>query len=90
MIASDSGLFTVGIGSAPNTYFMQRAAELLKFASSTIDGTYDDAVRVSSQWAAEDVLVVSDTSWEGYTEVPRTVIDGYEVVSLQSISETKE
>ena len=41
-----------------------------------VDGTYDDAVRASAALAADDVLVVSDTSWEGYTEVPRTVIDG--------------
>jgi diaminopropionate ammonia-lyase len=42
-----------------------------------VDGTYDDAVAVSAAMARDDVLVVSDTSWEGYTEVPRTVIDGY-------------
>jgi diaminopropionate ammonia-lyase len=42
-----------------------------------VDGTYDDAVAVSAALARDDVLVVSDTSWDGYTEVPRTVIDGY-------------
>jgi diaminopropionate ammonia-lyase len=42
-----------------------------------VDGTYDDAVEVSAAMARDDVLVVSDTSWEGYTEVPRAVIDGY-------------
>jgi diaminopropionate ammonia-lyase len=47
---------------------------------TVVDGTYDDAVRASAQLAAEDVLVVSDTSWEGYTEVPRTVIDGYATI----------
>ncbi|MDQ1455283.1 MAG: diaminopropionate ammonia-lyase [Actinomycetota bacterium] len=50
-------------------------------ASVTIvDGTYDDAVRASAALEADDMLVVSDTSWEGYTEVPRTVIEGYATI----------
>ena len=44
---------------------------------TVVDGTYDDAVRASAALATDTVLVVSDTSWEGYTEVPRTVIEGY-------------
>jgi diaminopropionate ammonia-lyase len=47
---------------------------------TVVDGTYDDAVRASAAEAADDVLVVSDTSWEGYTEVPRWVIDGYDTI----------
>ena len=47
---------------------------------TVVDGTYDDAVRASAALAAQDVLVVSDTSWEGYTEVPRTVIEGYATI----------
>jgi diaminopropionate ammonia-lyase len=47
---------------------------------TVIDGTYDDAVRASAALATDDVLVVSDTSWEGYTEVPRTVIEGYATI----------
>src|SRR5437763_1955314 len=45
-----------------------------------VDGTYDDAVRASAALADDAVLVVSDTSWEGYTEVPRTVIEGYATI----------
>ncbi|HEV7524904.1 MAG TPA: diaminopropionate ammonia-lyase [Acidimicrobiia bacterium] len=47
---------------------------------TVVDGTYDDAVRASAALAADAVLVVSDTSWEGYTEVPRTVIEGYATI----------
>src|SRR5437016_7143746 len=47
---------------------------------TVVDGTYDDAVRASAALEADDVLVVSDTSWEGYTEVPRTVIEGYATI----------
>ena len=47
---------------------------------TVVDGTYDDAVRASAALASDDVLVVSDTSWEGYTEIPRTVIEGYATI----------
>jgi diaminopropionate ammonia-lyase len=43
-----------------------------------VPGSYDDAVRVSA--AEPGVLVVSDTSWEGYTDVPSWVIAGYSTV----------
>jgi len=47
---------------------------------TVVDGTYDDAVVAAAALAANDVLVVSDTSWPGYTEVPRLVIDGYATI----------
>ncbi len=43
-----------------------------------VDGTYDDAVRrASADAAANGWQVISDTSWEGYEEVPRWVMQGY-------------
>jgi diaminopropionate ammonia-lyase len=51
---------------------------------TVVDGSYDDAVRASAALASDDVLVVSDTSWEGYTEVPKTVIDGYETIFAEA------
>ena len=47
---------------------------------TVVDGTYDDAVRASAALATDRALVVSDTSWDGYTEVPRNVIDGYATI----------
>ncbi len=44
---------------------------------AVVDGTYDDAVAASAALAGETTLVVSDTSWPGYTEVPANVIAGY-------------
>jgi len=41
------------------------------------DGTYDEAVQHAAGLADDRHLVVSDTSWPGYEEVPRRVIDGY-------------
>jgi diaminopropionate ammonia-lyase len=45
-----------------------------------VEGTYDDAVAASAALAADDVLVVSDTSWDGYVDVPADVIAGYTTI----------
>jgi len=47
---------------------------------SVVDGTYDDAVTASAALAAPDALVISDTSWDGYTEIPGWVIEGYSTI----------
>lgn len=47
---------------------------------SVVEGTYDESVAESARHAADEVLVVSDTSWEGYVDVPRWVIDGYSTI----------
>lgn len=46
----------------------------------SVDGDYDDAVRRAAEEASARCLVVSDTSWPGYTEVPTWVMDGYATV----------
>jgi diaminopropionate ammonia-lyase len=46
-----------------------------------VAGTYDDAVRQAARdAAAEGWHVVSDTSYEGYTDIPRNVMQGYAVM----------
>lgn len=49
-------------------------------AVTIVDGTYDDAVARSARDAGERCLVISDTSWEGYQDVPLNVIDGYATI----------
>jgi diaminopropionate ammonia-lyase len=44
---------------------------------TVVDGTYDEAVARSAEEASERCLVISDTSWPGYVDVPRWVIEGY-------------
>ena len=44
---------------------------------TVVDGGYDEAVRRSARDAASGCLVVSDTSWDGYEDVPARVIEGY-------------
>lgn len=50
---------------------------------TVVDGTYDDAVTRSAREAGDDCLVISDTSWEGYVETPRHVIEGYSTVFFE-------
>jgi diaminopropionate ammonia-lyase len=45
-----------------------------------VEGSYDDAVARSAQDAGERCLVISDTAWPGYEEVPTWVIEGYSTV----------
>ena len=43
-------------------------------------GTYDDAVTLSAGMAGDRDLVISDTSWPGYEDPPRWVIEGYATI----------
>jgi len=46
-----------------------------------VPGNYDDAVRECARQAnADGWHVVSDTSWPGYTEVPRDIMQGYRLM----------
>lgn len=42
-----------------------------------VPGGYDDAVARSAREEGERCAVISDTSWPGYADVPRWVIEGY-------------
>ena len=48
-----------------------------------VDGTYEDAVARAAQDASTSCLVVSDTSWPGYEEIPRWVTEGYSTIMLE-------
>ncbi len=45
-----------------------------------VDGGYDDAVDLAAAQASDDTLVISDTAYPGYTDVPRWVSDGYSTI----------
>lgn len=47
---------------------------------SVSTGNYDLAVAEVAAWESDTTLVVSDTSWEGYDDVPRWIIDGYSTI----------
>lgn len=45
---------------------------------TVIDGNYDKAVRqMAEDAAANDWIIISDTSWEGYKDIPEWVMQGY-------------
>jgi len=45
-----------------------------------VEGNYDDAVRVAAAMGDDQHLVVSDTSWPGYEEIPTWIAEGYETL----------
>ena len=46
--------------------------------ASITDLRYDDTVRLAKQRAEQpDCVLVQDTSWDGYTEVPSWILQGY-------------
>ncbi len=50
-----------------------------------VPGTYDDAVRAAQRTAAQEGwFVISDTSYPGYTEVPRDVMQGYRLMAEEA------
>lgn len=66
----------------------QYGAEVIR-----VNGDYDDSVRVCREQADKhNWQIISDTSWEGYTEVPRQVMAGYTVLmreTLQQLATTR-
>ena len=50
-----------------------------------IDGNYDDAVRLSRKEAEENGwVIVQDTSWEGYEQIPAWIMQGYCTMGLEA------
>jgi len=45
-----------------------------------VAGGYDEAVARSARQASDTCLVISDTSWAGYSDVPAWVIEGYSTI----------
>lgn len=47
---------------------------------TVVDGSYDDAVERAAGEASDRCLVIADTAWPGYEDVPGWVIDGYSTI----------
>ena len=66
----------------------QRAMERYGAEVRRIDGTFDDAVRKADEdAAAQGWIVVADTTYPGYTEIPRDVMHGYGVMAAEAIAQ---
>jgi len=56
-----------------------------------VNGNYDDSVRVADEEAKKKgYFTISDTSYEGYTEIPKDVMQGYTVMVDEAIDQMKE
>jgi diaminopropionate ammonia-lyase len=54
-----------------------------------IDGTYDDAVEAAARLDGRS-LVISDTAWPGYEQVPKWVVDGYSTLFRETEAQLAE
>jgi diaminopropionate ammonia-lyase len=53
-----------------------------------IDGNYDDAVRAAASAAREnDWLLVQDTSWHGYEQIPMWIMQGYLTLADEALEQ---
>ncbi len=52
-----------------------------------VDGGYDHAIAASAALADAAHVVISDTSWDGYRDTPRWVIDGYSTLLGEVVDE---
>ena len=49
-----------------------------------VDGSYDDAVRAAARLGDEDgYVLVQDTAWDGYEDVPGWIVDGYDTLFVE-------
>ncbi len=58
--------------------------------ASITDVNYDDAVRIATDYAnANNGVVIQDTAWEGYEEIPAWIMQGYGTMALEAIEQLK-
>ena len=59
--------------------------------ASIIEGNYDDAVRLANRQAEEKGWVlVQDTAWEGYEDIPTWIMQGYCTMGLEAYEQLPE
>ena len=56
--------------------------------ASIIQGNYDDAVRLANQKAEEQGwILVQDTAWPGYEQIPQWIMEGYCTMGLEALEQ---
>jgi diaminopropionate ammonia-lyase len=77
-VGGKRGLAVTVYMSAATADAPRRAIEREGARVVLVDGTYDDAVnRAKADAEATGALVVSDTAWPGYEDIPRDIMAGY-------------
>ena len=58
---------------------------------NVVDGNYDDAVRLIAEDAKKyGWTIISDTSWDGYTEIPTWIMQGYGTLALEAFEQLQQ
>lgn len=76
-----------------NHVSVTREKEIGKYGAimHRVEGNYDDSVHEAARVASEKgFFTVSDTSYEGYTEVPKDVMQGYTVMVDEALKQMGE
>ncbi|KAK1227037.1 hypothetical protein PQX77_009999 [Marasmius sp. AFHP31] len=42
-----------------------------------VEADYDEAVRIAAREAGDDGILIQDTAWPGYEEIPKLIVEGY-------------
>lgn len=59
--------------------------------ASITNMNYDDAVRLAAKDAEDNNgLIVQDTAWAGYTEIPTWIMQGYGTMALEAVEQLKK
>lgn len=60
--------------------------------ASITDMNYDDAVRLATAESAKtpNSVVIQDTAWEGYEEIPGWIMQGYGTMALEAVEQLQE
>lgn len=83
MLGAKSVVFMPKGAAAARVEAIRREGAVVKVT----DSNYDDAVRKASRYASDiGGVVVQDTAWEGYSEVPDMIMQGY-LTMLSEIAE---
>lgn len=58
---------------------------------SRVTGTYDDAVEAAAKLATEpNHILVQDTAWDGYEQVPTWIVEGYATMFVEIDNQLKQ
>lgn len=58
--------------------------------ASITDLNYDDAVRLAKKGADENGwIMVQDTAWDGYEEIPGWIMEGYTTMAVEAVEQLK-
>lgn len=59
--------------------------------ANIMEVNYDDCVRLAAKYAEENKgVLIQDTSWEGYTDVPKNIMKGYMTMAYEAYNDFRE